>query len=77
MYHFVFPETGMPAPLVNRLLDGPFADEQDAIEKFQMQWPEQEHIRSPNPSRDLAVFLNNSTGEIVVLRRCAAKPTDE
>jgi len=66
--YFVYPETGEAAHLYNRLLDAPLDDLQDAIEKFILRWPDYRQIRSPNPEVNLATFLCDQTGEIVVIR---------
>jgi hypothetical protein len=69
MWHFVFPENGQPAHMFNRMLDGPFDDQQDAIEKFVIRYSAQGWQQTP--AKEVA-FLNQRTGEVLVLRQVTA-----
>ena len=72
MFGFFFPETGEPA-IHNRLIDGPFADQQEAIDKFVARFQDEGFSQLPkHSSRDLAAFMNDRTGVIVVLRPVTA-----
>lgn len=67
MFQFVFPETGEPAHLYNRLLNAPFDSVDSAVEKFNQQWSGCESL-PVNKKSDHAAFMRPETGEIVVLR---------
>jgi hypothetical protein len=69
MWHFVFPENGQPAHMFNRMLDGPFVDKKDAIEKFTSRYLAQGWMQTP--AKEVA-FLNQRTGEMLVLRQVNA-----
>ena len=66
MWQFVFPENGQPAQMFNRMLDGPFIDVQDAIEKFTIRYAAQGWQQT---TANEVAFMNQRTGDILVLRR--------
>ena len=65
MFEFRWPEDDSPAHMFNGMLDAPFEDEQDGIEKFTIRYLPQgwDQIQAKEPA-----FLNRTTGEILVLR---------
>jgi hypothetical protein len=69
MWQFVFPESGQPAHMFNRMLDGPFEDQEDAIEKFTIRYTAQGWQQTPASE---VAFMNERTGEILVLRQVSA-----
>ena len=64
-FHFVFPETGQPSHVHNRLLDAPFATPEEAsaafVKHFADDWTD--------ISKHEFAFLNSRTGEIVAIRK--------
>jgi len=76
MFEFVFPETGEPAHVFNRSLDGPFLSVADASRRFLERWPAFHRIHPADPVRDRAAFLRRSSGAILVLRAIPPQTPD-